>query len=74
VAGYIVSRLGHVPVVGESCAFDGHVLTVVGVDGRRVSRVRVSVRPEVTLQIELPGSDSSAPETDTGPGAAAKSG
>ncbi|HKE70606.1 MAG TPA: hemolysin family protein [Nocardioidaceae bacterium] len=54
VAGYIVARLGHVPVVGESCAFDGHQLTVVGLDGRRVSRVRVSVRPEVTLQAELP--------------------
>ena len=74
VAGYIVSRLGHVPEVGESCAFDGHLLTVVGIDGRRVSRVRVSVRPEVTLQMELPGSDDSASETDAGPGAAAQSG
>jgi len=54
VAGYIVARLGHVPEVGESCAFDGHLLTVVGVDGRRVSRVRVSIRPDVTLQAELP--------------------
>jgi putative hemolysin len=53
VAGYIVARLGHVPEVGEECAIDGHVLTVVGVDGRRVSRVRVSRRPELTFE---PGS------------------
>src|SRR5690606_12281866 len=49
VAGYIVARLGHVPEVGEECAIDGHVLAVVAVDGRRVSRVRVSRRPELTL-------------------------
>jgi putative hemolysin len=54
VAGYIVARLGHVPVVGEECAVDGHALTVVGVDGRRVSRVRVSRRPTVTLQSDDP--------------------
>jgi putative hemolysin len=53
VAGYIVARLGHVPEVGEECAIDGHVLTVVSVDGRRVSRVRVSRRPELTFE---PGS------------------
>jgi putative hemolysin len=60
VAGYIVARLGHVPEVGESAAFDGHLLTVVGVDGRRVSRVRVSGRPELTLQAEPPDIDSDA--------------
>src|SRR5690606_29351884 len=49
VAGYIVARPGHAPEVGEACAIDGHVLAVVAVDGRRVSRVRVSRRPELTL-------------------------
>jgi magnesium and cobalt exporter, CNNM family len=41
VAGYIVQQLGHVPDLGESATIDGHVLTVVGLDGRRVARVKV---------------------------------
>jgi putative hemolysin len=57
VAGYIVARLGHVPQVGEECAIDGHVLTVVGVDGRRVSRVRVSRRPDMTLRSDDPSTE-----------------
>ncbi len=58
VAGYIVARLGHVPVVGEECAIDGHLLTVVAIEGRRVSRVRVSIRPDITLHPDAePGAD-----------------
>jgi putative hemolysin len=57
VAGYVVARLGHVPEVGEECAIDGHVLSVVAVDGRRVSRVRVGRRPEITLQPGDPESE-----------------
>jgi magnesium and cobalt exporter, CNNM family len=41
VAGYIVQQLGHVPDLGESATIDGHVLTVVDLDGRRVARVKV---------------------------------
>ena len=41
VAGYIVQQLGHVPSVGETATIDGHVLTVVELDGRRVARVKV---------------------------------
>ncbi|MDQ3628228.1 MAG: hemolysin family protein [Actinomycetota bacterium] len=44
-AGYVIAALGHLPEVGEECVFaDGtgeHVLTVVEVEGRRISRVRV---------------------------------
>ncbi|MDX6320003.1 MAG: magnesium and cobalt exporter, family, partial [Nocardioidaceae bacterium] len=39
VAGYIVQQLGHVPSIGETASIDGHVLTVVELDGRRVARV-----------------------------------
>ncbi|MBA3308760.1 MAG: HlyC/CorC family transporter [Nocardioidaceae bacterium] len=46
VAGYIVSALGHVPEVGEVAAFDGHQLTVVTLDGRRIARVKVEARPD----------------------------
>jgi putative hemolysin len=45
VGGYIMSQLGQVPELGDSCAVNGHSLTVVGLDGRRVSRVRVGLRP-----------------------------
>ena len=44
VAGYIMFSLGRVPQLGDTCAVDGHELTVVEVDGRRISRVRVSAR------------------------------
>ena len=42
VAGYVVSTLGRLPVVGESVDHDGHTLTVVELDGRRASRIRVT--------------------------------
>jgi len=42
VAGYIMFCLGRVPQIGDSCSIDGHHLSVVEVDGRRVSRIRVS--------------------------------
>ncbi len=45
VAGYVMQQLGHVPQVGETARFDGHMLTVSEVDGRRVSRVRVHAAP-----------------------------
>jgi putative hemolysin len=41
VAGYVIATLGHLPEVGEECPADGHVLTVVSVDGRRISRLRL---------------------------------
>ena len=52
VAGYIVNELGHVPGVGETAAFDGHMLTVVEVDGRRIARVKVEAN-----QVGSPDSD-----------------
>jgi putative hemolysin len=53
VAGYVVARLGHVPEVGETVEVDGHRLEVLGLDGRRVARLRLSAvpggEPEETL-------------------------
>jgi len=43
VAGFIMFRLGRVPMLGDTCAINGHDLTVVAVDGRRVSRVRLGI-------------------------------
>ena len=47
VAGYVVATLGHVPRIGEAVEVAGRRLTVEELDGRRVSRVRVSAAPEV---------------------------
>ena len=45
VAGYITSVLGRLPTIGDEVRVDGHLLSVVAMDGRRVDRVRVSVAP-----------------------------
>ncbi|MGC9666927.1 hemolysin family protein [Planosporangium sp. 12N6] len=42
LAGFLMSRLGHIPVVGESVHEDGWEFTVVEVDRRRVEQVRVA--------------------------------
>jgi len=41
VAGFLMSRLGRIPEEGDAVDFEGHRITVLVVDGRRVSRVRV---------------------------------
>ncbi|MEP6697028.1 MAG: hemolysin family protein [Pseudonocardiales bacterium] len=45
-AGYVMSQLGSVPKVGDTVDIDGHRLTVSELDGRRISRLRLTpVRP-----------------------------
>ncbi|MEV0700332.1 hemolysin family protein [Saccharopolyspora sp. NPDC050389] len=46
VAGFVVSRLGRVPVEGDSVATLGHRFTVREMDGHRVSRLLVTKLPE----------------------------
>jgi putative hemolysin len=41
VAGFIVQRLGHVPGEGDGTTYDGYLLSVKELDGRRIARVRV---------------------------------
>jgi putative hemolysin len=45
VAGYIVQQLGRVPCVGDIATYDGYRLTVVELDARRISRVKVEAVP-----------------------------
>ncbi len=52
LAGFLLSRLGHIPVLGERVDFDGHRLTVVEMQGRRISKVRVETSPEVQRSAE----------------------
>jgi putative hemolysin len=40
VGGYILSRLGRVPAVGESCELDGMVVEVLEAERRRIHKVR----------------------------------
>ena len=40
-AGYVMSRLGRMPVIGDRVTVPGAVMTVTALDGRRVSRLRV---------------------------------
>ncbi len=45
VAGFLMAELGRIPEVGDHVDFEGYRLSVVEVDGRRVSRVRVTLIP-----------------------------
>jgi CBS domain containing-hemolysin-like protein len=46
LAGFLLSRLGHIPVVGESLAENGWEFTVMEVDRHRVEQVRIVAPPE----------------------------
>ena len=41
LAGFILTRLGHIPAAGESVDYDGRRLSVVEMEGRRISKIRV---------------------------------
>jgi putative hemolysin len=43
LAGWVLSRLGHIPVVGERVAAGGAEMTVQAVRRRRIARLRVTV-------------------------------
>jgi putative hemolysin len=45
VAGFLMAQLGRIPEPGDVVEFEGHRIAVLVVDGRRVSRVRVTVAP-----------------------------
>lgn len=47
VAGYIMAQLGRLPGVGDSVDFDGHRIVAREVEGRRISRVLLTVVPPV---------------------------
>ncbi|MBP1234487.1 putative hemolysin [Arthrobacter sp. PvP102] len=42
VAGFAISRLGRLPVVGDRVQVPGHVLTVLAMDRLRIARIRVT--------------------------------
>ena len=46
VAGLVMSRLGRLPVVGDTVTLPGGVLSVERLDGRRIDRLRYTPLPE----------------------------
>ena len=41
IAGFMLTRLGHIPRSGESIEYDGRRLTVLEMEGRRIAKIRV---------------------------------
>ena len=41
LAGFLLMRLGHIPKAGESVTYEGRRMTVVEMEGRRISKIRV---------------------------------
>ncbi len=67
VAGYIVSRLGRLPHIGDSVDVANLSLEVTDLDGRRVSRIRVVAAPDPTIVFEggtAPSASSAAASVD----------
>jgi putative hemolysin len=46
VAGFVLAELGRLPEVGDTIEVEGRTLTVLELDGRRISRLSVSRPPE----------------------------
>jgi putative hemolysin len=66
VAGFLIARLGRVPLLGDVVVEAGHSFEVAELDGRRVSRVRVT---RVASQEEDQGEDREAGPSDGPQGA-----
>ncbi|MGH3796601.1 MAG: hemolysin family protein [Pseudonocardiaceae bacterium] len=52
VAGFVISRLGHTPEIGDRTDTLGQRFTVLEMDGRRVTRVRISPITEQSADAE----------------------
>ncbi len=50
LAGFMLTRLGHIPKDGESVEYENRRLTVLEMEGRRISKIRVDTieKPEAT--------------------------
>ncbi|MPS76688.1 MAG: TerC family protein [Achromobacter sp.] len=58
LAGYLLSRFGHLPKPGDVCEYEAHHqhfrFEVLEMDGRRIALVRVEKRPQEMLSDEAP--------------------
>jgi CBS domain containing-hemolysin-like protein len=62
VAGYVMSELGRLPVVGDTVLIEGGELKVERLDGRRIDRLRF------TPEMDAEGTGVEGPNADSGPG------
>jgi CBS domain containing-hemolysin-like protein len=57
LAGFLLAQLGHLPIAGESVAYEGRRYIVEEMSGRRIARVRVETitptQPPADLQLKL---------------------
>jgi len=63
VAGFVLAELGRLPEVGDTIEVDGRTLTVLELDGRRISRLSVGRPPEPE-----DGDDAGVPDAEVTPG------
>jgi len=46
IAGYLLSRLGHIPATGEAVEFEGRRFTVAAMERNRIASVLIEKLPE----------------------------
>lgn len=46
LAGFILSKLGHIPKTGETLQWQGVTFEIVDMDGRRIDKVAVIIKPQ----------------------------
>jgi putative hemolysin len=54
----LLVRIGHIPQPGESVTYEGRRLTVVEMEGRRISKIRVE---PVEEEVGEPGAEEQPP-------------
>ena len=47
IAGFIISEVGELPEIGQTVVVGGHRLTVLEVENRRATKVKIELLPEV---------------------------
>jgi putative hemolysin len=62
VGGFVLSKLGFIPRGGESFETDGYRFTVMEMDRRRISRVKIKATPARTPAAALPDESAVPPE------------
>ncbi|WP_432511656.1 hemolysin family protein [Kineococcus sp. SYSU DK001] len=65
VGGFVMSRLGRIPAVGDEVEVDGAVLRVARMEGRRVERLRLRPQPPAPAR-PVPGARSAGAPTRPG--------
>jgi putative hemolysin len=66
VGGFVLSRLGFIPRGGESFESDGYRFTVMEMERRRVSRVKIKPLPPAAVENAALPSESAAPAATDG--------